>query len=141
MRPFIRPVRAALLAAVLAVTSLTLAASSASAFNASYCGGSYGAGTKCWHSTTTKHTWSFNRATHVGGTASSLCAYITSDTSLSFVASGSGCGSNISRYSVCYGTNNSAWLVFVEHFALGKNLTIQGYADTASFTDPYSNCL
>jgi hypothetical protein len=130
-RPLVR-LRAAVLAALATaiVAVATIAVPGAQALTSNYCGISLSSGTRCWESGAA-HTWAYNRATHPGGAAPSLCAYLATDTSLSVVASGSGCGTSVSSYAVCYGVSPTYWLAMVEHFASGSTYTIDGYANTA----------
>jgi hypothetical protein len=102
---------------------------SASAFNSSWGCSSLSAFARCWESGTT-HTWAVVQASHPGGSAPSLCAYITNDTNLDVIAGSSGCGYNVSTYTACYGVNSSPWLAMVEHASSGHVYTVNGYADT-----------
>src|SRR4051812_16332524 len=126
--------RARAVAVVVAVAALLAvfgsAAPGAHALTSNWCGTVISSGTRCWESGTA-HTWAYAKATHPGGSAPSLCAYLTADSTLSVTAFGSGCLTSVSTYSVCYGVSPTFWLAMVEQLS-GSSYTVNGYANTAA---------
>jgi hypothetical protein len=126
--------RARLIAVAVAVAALLAVFGSAppgaQALTSNWCGTVIASGTRCFESGTA-HTWAYAKATHPGGTAPSLCAYLTADSTLTVTAFGSGCLTSVSTYSVCYGVSPTYWLAMVEQLS-GSSYTVNGYANTAA---------
>lgn len=130
-----------LLFAALAAVALA-APPSSHALASSYCGALVPSGisNRCFQSTTTAHTWDYNRMNYGGGgTLAWSCAAILAGQSADITTGiyGSGCAANTNAYAMCHApVVNYYWAFVSMQSSNGANHTINGYAKTDPCSGP-----